>query len=219
LLRDYRAWHDGYDDPNSPLAERLRIVQRRLDELLTVAPPGPIRLISMCAGQGRDVLGVVPKHKRRADVSGVLVELDPVNASGVRDSAARDGLSSVAVLEADASVSDVYEPFVPADIVLACGIFGNITNVDLENTVRTLSMLCNQGAAVIWTRHREDPGLIRDIHAWFVEAGFEDLTFDAPDHPSSMESERHASLEPPCRGAAGTNFSPSSAERDARFNS
>jgi hypothetical protein len=183
MLRDYRAWHDDYDDPNSPLAERLRIVQRRLDELLTAAPPGPIRLISMCAGQGRDVLGVVPKHKRRSDVSGVLVELDPVNASGARDSAAREGLSSLEVLEADASVSDVYAPFVPADIVLACGIFGNITNADLENTVRTLSMLCDQGAAVIWTRHREDPGLIRDIRAWFVEAGFEDLTFDAPESP------------------------------------
>jgi hypothetical protein len=182
MLRDYRAWHDDYDDPNSPLAERLRIVQRRLDELLTAAPPGPIRLISMCAGQGRDVLGVVPKHKRRSDVSGVLVELDPVNASGARDSAARQGLS-VEVLEADASVSDVYASFVPADIVLACGIFGNITNADLEKTVRTLSMLCNQGAAVIWTRHREDPGLITDIRAWFVEAGFEDLTFDAPESP------------------------------------
>jgi hypothetical protein len=182
LIRDYRAWHGDYDNPNSPLAERLRIVQRRLDELLTAAPPGPIRLISMCAGQGRDVLGVVPKHKRRSDVSGVLVELDAVNASGARDSAARQGLS-VEVLEADASVTDVYAPFVPADIVLACGIFGNITNADLENTVRTLSMLCSQGAAVIWTRHREDPGLIRDIRAWFVDAGFEDLTFDAPESP------------------------------------
>jgi hypothetical protein len=183
MLRDYRAWHDQYDDPNSPLSERLRIVQRRLGELITAAPPGPVRLISMCAGQGRDVLGVVPNHKRRSDVSGVLVELDPLNASGARDSAAREGLSSVEVLEADASVSDVYAPFVPADIVLACGIFGNITNADLENTVRTLSMLCNQGAAVIWTRHREDPGLITDIRAWFVEAGFEDLTFDAPESP------------------------------------
>jgi hypothetical protein len=65
LLRNYRAWHDQYEDPDSPLAGRLRIVQRRLDELLTAAPPGPIRLISMCAGQGRDVLGVVPMHKRK----------------------------------------------------------------------------------------------------------------------------------------------------------
>jgi hypothetical protein len=137
----------------------------------------------MCAGQGRDVLGVVPNHKRRSDVSGVLVELDRHNARVARESAATAGLSSLEVLEADASIGDVYMPFVPADIVLACGIFGNITDADLENTVRTLSMLCNRGAAVIWTRHRKDPGLIRDIRAWFVNAGFEDLTFDAPDSP------------------------------------
>jgi hypothetical protein len=183
MLRDYRAWHNDYDDPNSPLAERLRIVQRRLGELLTAAPAGPIRVISMCAGQGRDVLGVVPKHERRSDVSGVLVELDPDNVRFARETAAAAGLSSVEVIEADAAVSDVYAPFVPADIVLACGIFGNITDADLENTVRTLSMLCNQGAAVIWTRHRENPEVIRAIRAWFVEAGFEDLTFDAPESP------------------------------------
>jgi hypothetical protein len=183
VLRDYKAWHNDYDDPNSPLAERLRIVQRRLGELLTAAPDGPIRLISMCAGQGRDVLGVVPNHKRRSDVSGVLVELDPDNVRFAREASAAAGLSSVEVLEADAAISDVYVPFVPADIVLACGIFGNITDTDLENTVRTLSMLCNQGAAVIWTRHREDPELIRDIRSWFVDAGFEDLTFDAPESP------------------------------------
>jgi hypothetical protein len=137
----------------------------------------------MCAGQGRDVLGVVPNHKRRSDVSGVLVELDPDNVRFAREASAAAGLSSVEVLEADAAISDVYVPFVPADIVLACGIFGNITDADLANTVRTLSMLCNQGAAVIWTRHREDPELIRDIRAWFVDAGFEDLTFDAPESP------------------------------------
>jgi hypothetical protein len=183
VLRDYRAWHNEYDDPNSPLAERLRIVQRRLGELLTAAPAGPIRVISMCAGQGRDVIGVVPKHERRSDVSGMLVELDSDNVRFARETAAAVGLSSVEVAEADAAMSDVYAPFVPADIVLACGIFGNITDADLENTVRTLSMLCNQGAAVIWTRHRENPEVIRAIRAWFVDSGFEDLTFDAPESP------------------------------------
>lgn len=95
MLRDYRAWHDQYDDPNSSLAERLRIVQRRLDELLTAAPSGPIRLISMCAGQGRDVLGVVPKHKRQSDVSAVLVELNPANVRSAREAAAGAGLRSL----------------------------------------------------------------------------------------------------------------------------
>lgn len=183
MLRDYRAWHDEYDDPKSPLAERLRIVQRRLDELLTAAPPGPLRLISMCAGQGRDVLGVVPNHKRRSDVSGALVELDPVNVRKARESAAANGLSSLEIIEGDAAVSDIYEPLVPADLILACGIFGNVTDADVENTCRTLSMLCSPGAAVIWTRHRREPDLTPHIRGWLVESGFEELSFDAPDTP------------------------------------
>ena len=181
MLRDYKAWHEQYDEPNSPLAERLRIVQRRLDDLLTAAPAGPIRLISMCAGQGRDVLGVVPEHERRSDVSGVLVELDPDNARVAREASITAGLTSIEVLEADAATSDVYAPFVPADIVLACGILGNVSVADIENTVRTLSMLCNPGAAVIWTHHRQEPDMTRDIRAWLADAGFEELAFDGPE--------------------------------------
>ena len=87
-LRDYRAWHRDYDNPDSPLSQRLKTVQRRLSELLTAAPAGPINLISMCAGQGRDVIGVLPHHPRGADVRAVLVELDPENVEFARASAA-----------------------------------------------------------------------------------------------------------------------------------
>jgi len=133
----------------------------------------------MCAGQGRDVFGVVPDHPRRDDVSPVLVELDPRNIEVARATAAETGLSRVDVLEGDAAVSDIYAPFVPADIVLACGIFGNISNEDLERTVRNLSMLCRTGASVIWTRHRNEPDMTPRIRGWFTESGFEELSFDA----------------------------------------
>jgi hypothetical protein len=182
MLRDYRAWHDQYDDPGSSLAQRLRLVQQRLGEALTNAPPGPIRLISICAGQGRDVLGVVPKHVRVSDISGVLVELDPVNVLRAREAAAVAELASLEILEGDASLGDIYKPFVPADVVLACGIFGNVSHADVENTARTISMLCRPGAAVIWTRHRRKPDLNRKIRRWLVESGFEVVSFDAPDN-------------------------------------
>ena len=179
MLRDYEAWHDQYADPSSGLADRLRVVQRRLDELLTGCPPGPIRLISMCAGQGHDVFGVIPTHQRRSDVTGVLVELDSANVKKARETAALHGLASLEVIEGDAAVSDVYEQYVPADIVLACGIFGNVSDADVENTCRTVSMLCKPGAAIIWTRHRTEPDLNRRIRGWLVESGFELLSFDA----------------------------------------
>ena len=184
VVRDYEAWHRQYDDPTSTLAQRLAIVQRRLAERLAAALPGPVRLISMCAGQGRDVFGVLPDHPRRGDVTAVLVELDPRNVEVARASAVRTGLTQVEVLEGDAAVSDIYAPFVPADIVLACGIFGNIADQDIERTVRNLSMLCQTGGSVIWTRHRNEPDLTPRIRNWFTESGFDELSFDAIENES-----------------------------------
>jgi hypothetical protein len=100
----------------------------------------------MCAGQGRDVIPVLRDHRRRIEVDAVLLELDPENVAAARSAAASAGLDRVAIVETDASSSDVYAPYVPADIVLACGIFGNISDLDLEGTVRNVSMLCRPGA-------------------------------------------------------------------------
>ncbi len=166
------------------MAQRLAIVQRRLAGRLSAAPSGAVRLISICAGQGRDVFGVLPDHPRRGDVTAVLVELDPRNVDLALASAVRTRLTQVEMLEGDAAVSDIYAPFVPADIVLACGIFGNISDHDLERTARNLSMLCRTGASVIWTRHRNEPDLTPRIRSWFAESSFEELSFDAVDNES-----------------------------------
>jgi hypothetical protein len=66
----WHEWHVGYHDPGSTLARRLHVVQNLLGRALDTAPPGSVRLLSLCAGQARDVLGVVPRHPRRNDVRG-----------------------------------------------------------------------------------------------------------------------------------------------------
>jgi Methyltransferase domain len=143
-----------------------------------------VRLVSICAGQGRDVFGVLPHHPRRGDVTAVLVELDHQNVEVARAKAAGTGLTQVEIIEGDAGGSDIYASLVPADIVLACGIFGNVTDKDVERTVRNLSMLCRTGSSVIWTRHRNEPDLTPRIRGWFTESGFEDLSFDEPANAS-----------------------------------
>jgi hypothetical protein len=45
-------------------------------------------------------------------------------------------------------------------------------------------MLCKPGAAIIWTRHRREPDLNRQILGWLVESEFEQLSFDAPENAS-----------------------------------
>ena len=62
--RDWVAWHDAYDDPGAPLAQRLVAVQAQIAAALDGAPPGPLRAVSICAGQGRDLIGVLREHPR-----------------------------------------------------------------------------------------------------------------------------------------------------------
>jgi hypothetical protein len=178
--RDWVEWHEPYDDPASHLARRLTLVQGDLRRALDSCPEGSIRVISMCAGQGRDLLGVLPDHPRRDDVRARLVELDERNVAAARQVIADRDLSSVEVVAADAGTTDAYAGAVPAHVVLACGVFGNITDDDVEQTIRELPGLCAPGATVLWTRHRFPPDLTPDIRAWFEQAGFAELAFDAP---------------------------------------
>jgi hypothetical protein len=175
-------WHQGYEDADSPISARLRLVQAGVRDALDRCPPGPVRIVSMCAGQGRDVIDVVAGHRRRADVGALLVELDPELAAFARDRAATAGVGDeVQVVEGDAALARHYVDAVPADLVLVCGVFGNISDEDVRATVSRLPSFCAPGGTVIWTRHRRPPDLTPSIRAWFAEAGFVEESFAAPD--------------------------------------
>jgi hypothetical protein len=171
--RDWVAWHDAYDDRGSPLAQRLLAVQAWIAAALDQAPPGRLRAVSICAGQGRDLIGVLRDHPRRGDVTARLVELDPRNAATARQLAADAGLTQVEVVTGDAAQTDVYAGLVPANLVLACGVFGNITDGDVARTIRCCAGLCATGGTVVWTRGRREPDLIPQICEWFAAEDFE----------------------------------------------
>jgi hypothetical protein len=67
----------------------------------------------------------------------------------------------------------------PVDVLLLCGIFGNVSDRDIRRTVQAAPTLCRAGATVIWTRHRRPPDLTPQIRAWFASAGFGEIAFDA----------------------------------------
>lgn len=170
---DWVAWHREYEDPESRLSQRLREVQRQLAAALDRAPPGPIRIISACAGEGRDVIPVLETHPRGRDVTARLVELDPALAERARANAP----SNVEVVVGDASVTDAFTGLAPAQIALFCGVFGNITNEDVKHTIDVMSSLLASGGEVLWTRHRMEPDLTIDIRRWFGAAGYEEMAF------------------------------------------
>jgi hypothetical protein len=177
IERDWYEWHAAYDRPGSGLAQRLSWVQDRIRVALDEAPAGPLRVISLCAGQGRDLIGALASHPRRVDVTARLVELDPRNVTVARRLAAAAGLTQVEIITGDAARAGQYASLAPADLVVACGLFGNMTDGDVEATIGYCTALCAAGGTVVWTRggrwEKEEPDLVPQICAWFEDRGFE----------------------------------------------
>jgi hypothetical protein len=163
-------WHEQYENPESNVARRLVVVQERLREALDAAAPGPIRVVSLCGGEGRDLFGALEGHPRRADVRARLVELDPRLAARARRRV--DG-TAVEVREGDAGHTAAYAGAVPADIVLLCGVFGNISDDDIARTIGAMTSFVTPGGHVVWTRHRGEPDLVPAINEWFAGHDFE----------------------------------------------
>lgn len=176
---DWMKWHEKYDDPDASLSRRLAAVRMRIAEALDRSPAGAIRVASVCAGDGRDILGVLQSHPRAGDVSGRLVELDPRLAERARALAP----STLEIVCGDAGNSDAYESAVPVNLLLCCGVFGNISDEDIQNTIAFWPMLCAPGATILWTRGASEPDR-RDtdrrevVRRWVRLAGFEELSFD-----------------------------------------
>jgi hypothetical protein len=207
VTKDWYAWHTDYDQPDSSLSRRLAEVRHRIAEALDGAPPGPLRAISLCAGQGRDLIPVLADHPRGRDVTARLVELDPRNAEVARRAVAEAGLSGVEVVVGDAASTDRYADLVPADLVLVCGIFGNITDADIRATVRHCASLCATGGTVFWTRHRGEPDLVPTICDWFVEEGFTPVAVSSPADRVGVGVHRFGGRPRPLeRGAAMFQF-------------
>jgi hypothetical protein len=178
---DWAGWHDAYARRGSGLGDRLAVVRSHIDRRLDATSPDAVRVVSACAGDGRDLLGVLAGRSDADRVTALLVEYDTGLAA--RASQAAQALSArVDVRRADAAQSDVYAGAVPADLVLLCGIFGNVSDADVHATVEAVPQLCAPGAEVVWTRHRGDPDLTPSIRRWFAAAGFEEVDFVAPDN-------------------------------------
>ncbi len=202
MTTDWVAWHAEYEDPDSRLSQRVREVQKQLSGALGRAPAGPIRIISACAGEGRDVIPVVATHPRGADVTARLVEFDASLAERARSVAP----PNVEVITGDASTTDAFAGAVPAHIALFCGVFGNITDDDIHHTVDVLPSLLAPGGEVLWTRHRHEPDLTPRIRAWFAEAGFDEMDFTPDGITYSVGTHRLAPTTSPAPFEAGVTM-------------
>ena len=156
MTTDWVAWHDPYLDPDSPLSRRLRSVQRQIGVWLDETAPRDVMVLSLCAGDGRDLLGVLDARNDARRVRAAIVEIVPELADRARAAVDAARLVDIDVLCIDAGTPEAYAGCPPADLVLLC-------------------------ARVIWTRSRRSPDLTPQIRKWFSDNGFTEITFDAPE--------------------------------------
>lgn len=186
-MSTWTAWHRTYLDPSSGLSRRLRVIQDEIATWLDLTRDRPVSVLSVCAGDGRDLLDVLASRPDAGRVTATLVELDPTLAEGARARAAALHLDGVQVLCADAGDLETYASVPPADLVLLCGVLGNIDDADVERTIGAVRTWCADGARVIWTRARREPDLTPSIRTWFFDNGFRDMAYHAiPDSVAAV---------------------------------
>jgi hypothetical protein len=189
---DWVAWHRAYDDPGSELSWRLERVRERIAVALDQAPAGAITVASLCAGDGRDLLGVLADHPRAGDVDAVLVEQNHELVDRARQRAAA-AAGRVEVVAGDASWPETFLAVVPVQLLLLCGIFGNVDDDDIAGTIHVLPGFCRPGAIVIWTHQRRDPDIVPHVQRWFAAAGFVEEGLDGdPDRDACVGVHRYA---------------------------
>lgn len=173
-MPDWTLWLGQYDRPRSPLSHRLLSVRRLIAKHIDRTAPRPVTVVSICAGDGRDILEVLAARDDASRVKATLVELDPRLCAGARARASEIRLTGIDVKQADAGTTATYAGLHPADLVILVGVFGNIADADVRTTVEILPALCKPDALVIWAR-RNDHEIVESVREWFGAGGFDEV--------------------------------------------
>jgi amino acid adenylation domain-containing protein len=179
---DWSDWHANYETSPS-LQARLQCVRRQIFDALTECPPGPIKIISICAGDGRDILMALREHPRRDDVTATLIDNHSESLARGRQMAKERGLEAqMSFVDGDASLAKTYAEIGHADLVVMSGFLGHLRHGDALNLIANLPMLCKTGGSIIWNRHlvlHDGAEQVARIRGEFRRQHFEETHFEA----------------------------------------
>ncbi len=150
---DWKAWHTRYQT-DTELQARLELVKASINEALLALPAGKITVLSLCSGDARDIIEVLPTHARCPDVSGWLLESNASLVHDAQQAILRHGLeASLFPCVADATDAKSYATIPPAHLLVLAGVFGSVDNDEIPRFLLNLQVLCAPSAYVIWTQN------------------------------------------------------------------
>jgi hypothetical protein len=173
---DWGKWHDLYESRPS-LQERLVAVRAQVALAISAVAAEPVHVLSICAGDGRDLTGGLAGLASRKAIRATLIESSPELVARGRAAVDEAHLTEyVSFRCADATRSSTYHGIPPAHVVVLAGVFGNLKEADVRRLIESLRSLCRCGASVVWTRNlvEFDDGekAVRIIRECFSNAAF-----------------------------------------------
>jgi hypothetical protein len=117
-----------------------------------------------------------------------------------RETAVKLGVEHVTVLTGDAGETESFAFALPVDLLVLCGIFGNVSEENVALTVAASPAMLRPGATVIWARGISEPDLRPAIRRWFVDAGLRETAFDSKPNGFAVgaaTSSQHPRTDPP----------------------
>jgi hypothetical protein len=151
-VKDWVLWHQAYEDPASSLSRRLAVVRKRLSEVLDAPGDRPTKLLSLCAGDGRDVIPVLAGPPVHIEVDALLVEWDQRLVGRAVVAAEEAELVGVTIRYADAGYPASFADFLPVDVLMLGGIFGYIEHSAVRTVIQDVRPYLRDDGTVIWTR-------------------------------------------------------------------
>lgn len=150
---DWTNWHERYEI-SLPLRERLSAVRTQIVLALSKVAAEPVQVISICAGDGRDLIGSLVAFDQRKTVRASLIEMNAELVAKGQTAIDHFCLSDQVTFRCgDATQSGTYVGISPAHVVVLSGVFGNLKENDVRRLIVSLQSLCHRGASVIWTRN------------------------------------------------------------------
>jgi hypothetical protein len=112
-------------------------------------------LVSVCAGDGRDVIQVLSGELSELPVRALLVESEPELARRGEAQAVSAGVSDRVLFRCrDATRMESYQGYVPADVLVMAGVLGNVPSRAYPDLARTAATLLRRGGFLLWTQRR-----------------------------------------------------------------
>src|SRR5262249_33753032 len=122
---------------------QLLAVRAQIAAAAAKAPGTSVHLVSLCAGDGRDVIGTFAAADARQDMHATLIEAHPALVTRGQAAVEQLGLTRRITFRcADATHSSTYVDLRPAQILVLSGIFGNLTARDVQRLIAVLPSLC-----------------------------------------------------------------------------